>query len=146
MEQPVNLVMIRHIVAEVEKVIVINDGSDSSVTAAQASLPSPPVTPVKADFSVESRNPIPRNAPLPIPTLEQFIVTLVEGSNVQASTLLCTLVYFSKLRNKLPRMAKGGTCFSCLLFSIVYTFSSRDAVHAPPRLPRHAHRRRQVPQ
>ena len=111
MEQPVNLVMIRHIVAEVEKVIVINDGSDSSVTAAQASLPSPPVTPVKADFSVESRNPIPRNAPLPIPTLEQFIVTLVEGSNVQASTLLCTLVYFSKLRNKLPRMAKGGTCF-----------------------------------
>ena len=106
--------MIRYIVKRVEETITVDDDDEiaKAVATAAASLPSPPVTPTKTGFNVDEGSPqatpsIPRPT---IPSLEDFIILLVRRANVQASTLLCTLVYLDRLRNKLPKMAKGTLC------------------------------------
>ncbi|KAG8899116.1 hypothetical protein FRB99_006932 [Tulasnella sp. 403] len=108
MQKPVDRDMIRYIAAEVENVIVIDDAG--STKGAASSLPSPPVTPTKGTFPADasSKSPSSPGGQTAIPTLEEFIVLLVQRSNVQATTLLSTLVYLNRLRLKLPKMAKGG--------------------------------------
>ncbi|KAG8924207.1 hypothetical protein FRC01_011796, partial [Tulasnella sp. 417] len=115
MQQNVDKVMIRHIVSEIEKVIVLDDGSrrPAQAPAAQSSLPSPPVTPTKGDFPQDPSRPAssPSSSgvtPPAIPSLEDFVCLLHRKSNVQAPTLLTTLVYLNRLKAKLPKMAKGG--------------------------------------
>ncbi|KAG9037704.1 hypothetical protein FRB95_004550 [Tulasnella sp. JGI-2019a] len=108
MKQPVDRQMVRHIVTEVEKVIVIDE--NSSAKGAATSLPSPPVTPTKGTFSTDVKAPAAPVQTPSIPTLEEFVILLVLRSNVQATTLLCTLVYLNKLKHKLPKMAKGMQC------------------------------------
>ncbi|CAI4217510.1 unnamed protein product [Parascedosporium putredinis] len=65
--------------------------AQSRKNTSPANLPTPPPLPSSAP---SSQDPM-------LPTVEQFIRQLVRSSNVQAATLMPTLVYLQRLKNKL---------------------------------------------
>lgn len=82
--------------------------------------PTPPATP-------------PRDTMPPLPTLEVFIQNLVDRSHVQVPTLMCSLIYLSRLRSRLPPVAKGMRCTVHRIFLATLILAAKNLNDSSPK-------------
>lgn len=69
----------------------------------------------------------------PLPTLEEFICSLINRSHVETATLMTSLVYLARLRARLPPMARGMRCTPHRIFLATLIMAAKDVNDASPK-------------
>ncbi|KAJ5807981.1 hypothetical protein N7474_009250 [Penicillium riverlandense] len=69
----------------------------------------------------------------PLPTIEQFIASLVARSQVQVPTLMSSLVYLGRLRARLPPVAKGMRCTVHRIFLASLILAAKNLNDSSPK-------------
>lgn len=107
---PISHSLVQELIKTTERVIRIP--SDSLTPGA---LITPPVTPVKATLSQQQQRGNAPVKPAPVPVhlsskwkpLDQFVIRLIQASNVRVATLSYALIVLDRLKEKLPPLAQG---------------------------------------
>jgi hypothetical protein len=114
---PVSREMISYLAKKATSVIRCDEPVKTS-----SQLPTPPVTPPQNSTSDPS-----------LPTVEEFISSLVERSHVQVPTLMTSLVYLARLKARLPPVAKGMKCTVHRIFLASLILAAKNLNDSSPK-------------
>lgn len=118
LNSPVTQDMIHHLVSVTLQILPCENSKTITET-----LPSPPNSP--------NNTPIVRSKPLP--SLMTFITKLVRYTNVYTGTLMSTIVYMNRLKEKLPKDAKGLPCTRHRIFLACLIIASKNLNDSSPK-------------
>ncbi|KAN0140159.1 hypothetical protein V8E53_002055 [Lactarius tabidus] len=102
-QKPVTAQMVVYLARQTSSIVPLAEYPSPVLSSTGHALPTPPNTPSKAEAAQITDTP--RLMPL-----EEFIARIVQASRVQVPTLLTTLIYLQRLRENLPKMARGVPC------------------------------------
>lgn len=96
------------------------------------------ILPCENSKTITEKLPSPPNSPpvmktKPLPSLMTFITKLVRYTNVYTGTLMATIVYMNRLKNKLPKDAKGLPCTRHRIFLACLIISSKTFNDSSPK-------------
>lgn len=88
--------------------------------------PTPPATPPQGHAQPFGRDPA-------LPSVEAFIMSLVDRSHVGVATLMSSLVYLARLKARLPPVAKGMRCTVHRIFLASLILAAKNLNDSSPK-------------
>jgi PHO85 cyclin-1 len=113
---PVSQQMVTYLAEKAQQVIRCD-------SATKNSLPTPPTTPPNDDAATDPS----------LPSVEEFITSIVNRSHVQVPTLMTSLVYLSRLKARLPPLAKGMRCTVHRIFLASLILAAKNLNDSSPK-------------